>query len=309
MGHVHAQAYQNIPNVEVVYIYGRTLKKAEELAQAIGATPTTNITEILADQTIEAVDVCVPSPAHHEFVIPALEAGKHVFCETPFALTLENAEAMQKAARDNNRLLLVGLLMRSIGGYRYIKKAVDAGELGELRAIYAYRLGSYLRPNSPEHTAHYGDPTTELMTFDYDFLNWLMGLEGVLSARATFLSDGLPSHILAMLQYGNVIAEVEASGVMPVSFPYSIGLRVVGDKQTLVFTTTFEGDGAPKQLLMAYPDSGKARVVEYEDGDPYQAECQYFIDCTQGKADPELLSAERAVEALRLSLATKELVT
>jgi len=95
---------------------------------------------------------------------------------------------------------------------------------------------------------------------------------------------------------------------MPASFPYSIGFRIVGDKQTLVFTTTFENDGPPKQLLMAYPNSGEAHVVEYEMSDPYRDECQYFIDCIQGRADPELLSAQRAIEALRLSMATKKLI-
>jgi len=175
MGHVHAYAYKNISGVTVAYVHGRTLAKAQELAETVGAIPVTDMSKILDDKTIDAVDVCVPSPVHHDFVIPALRAGKHVFCETPFALNLDDAEAMRAAAKENGKLLLVGLLMRSIGGYKYIKKAVDTGELGNLRAIYTYRLGSYLLPESPDHKAHYGDPTTELMTFDYDFLNWLMG--------------------------------------------------------------------------------------------------------------------------------------
>ena len=117
-------------------------------------------------------------------MVPALDAGKHVFCETPLALELDEARQMRDAARRADRLLQVGLLMRSLGAYEHIKAVATSGEHGRLLSVATWRLGSYLHPGAPDHKAHYGDPSTELMTFDFDFIQWLMGPPGRLSASA-----------------------------------------------------------------------------------------------------------------------------
>ena len=91
------------------------------------------------------------------------------------ALALDEAQAMRDAARKAGRLLQVGLLMRSVAAYRHIKDLAESGTHGRLLSLSTWRLGSYLRPDAPDHKPHYGDPTTELMTFDLDFANWLMG--------------------------------------------------------------------------------------------------------------------------------------
>ena len=56
-------------------------------------------------------------------MVPALNAGRHVFCETPLALALDRARQMRDAARSANRLLQVGLLMRSLAAYQHTKAA------------------------------------------------------------------------------------------------------------------------------------------------------------------------------------------
>jgi UDP-N-acetylglucosamine 3-dehydrogenase len=87
---------------------------------------------------------CLPTSIHAEFVVAALERGKHVFCETPFALTLTEAEAMLKAAENADRIFMVGLLERSIAQYEYVHQAAVAGHLGKVLSITTYRVGSYL---------------------------------------------------------------------------------------------------------------------------------------------------------------------
>jgi predicted dehydrogenase len=84
-----------------------------------------------------------------------------------------------------------------------------------------------------------------------------------------------------------------------------VGFRLVGEKQALELTTVFGSDGPPVTRLMLYPANGKLEEVQLNNGDPYEAECQYFVDCVRGEAEPELLSAERAIEALKLSLAAQ----
>ncbi|MPZ15010.1 MAG: hypothetical protein GEU73_11405 [Chloroflexi bacterium] len=267
---------------------------------------TTDVADILGDATVHAVDVCLPSKVHREFVVAALQAGKHVFCETPFALTIEDAHAMIDAARSGGRLLLVALLMRSIDFTVSGRQAIASGELGRPLAAHAYRLGSYLRRESREFKPHYSDPTTELMTFDFDLLNWFFGLPDEVYAAGSAMADGTIGHVSATLRYPDFIATVEASGAMPVGFPFSVGFRVIGEKQALEFTARFPGDATEAPDISALRYEMGAKEISTEGGDPYEAECRYFVECVRGNADPELLSANRALEALLLSVATQQ---
>jgi predicted dehydrogenase len=195
MGRMHAAAYAQMPDVELVDpVPSRNLDRVRAL---------------LARQDIDAIDVCVPSRVHSWYVICALDSGKHVFCETPMALDLEEGQAMRDAARKAGRLLQVGLLCRSIAAYRHIKELAESGVHGRLVSLTAWRLGSYLRPDAPDHKPHYGDETIELMSFDLDFARWLMG-------RPTRISAAGVGDVTAVLDYGDGRhASIAASGLMP----------------------------------------------------------------------------------------------
>jgi UDP-N-acetylglucosamine 3-dehydrogenase len=76
-----------------------------------------------------------------------------------------------------------------------------SGEHGRLLSVATWRLGSYLHAEAPDRKARYGDPSTELMTFDFDFVHWLMGRPQSLSASAARSPDGRPGEISALLSY------------------------------------------------------------------------------------------------------------
>ena len=168
MGAAHAAAYRTIPSVEIAGIFSRNGDRAAAVGRAFATQPTTFPDALIDDPGIDAIDVCLPSSCRAEFVVAALARGKHVFCETPFALTLAGAEIMIAAARQANKVLLVGLLLRAIREYQHLRDKVVSGEHGRLLGFTTHRLGSYLRPDAPDHKSHYGDPAIELMTFDFE---------------------------------------------------------------------------------------------------------------------------------------------
>jgi UDP-N-acetylglucosamine 3-dehydrogenase len=202
MGSEHATAYRAVAGVEVAGVFSRTRERAETLAQTCHAKPVTDPLALIDDPNIDAIDVCVPSANHSQFVIPALNAHKHVFCETPFALRMADAEAMLKAARASKHILLVGLLMRSIAEYEHVHRLAVSGDCRKLLSLCAYRLGSYLRVEGFDHKEHYSDPSTELMTFDFDFIRWLIGAPARVSANAVNTERGTPGEISAVLNFG-----------------------------------------------------------------------------------------------------------
>jgi len=306
MGSVHAECYQRIKGAKVAEVFSRNRKTAEVTAKMCGATAIDDVAQLLDDPTIDAIDVCVPTANHAEFVVLALEHGKHVFCETPFALRSTEAEAMLEAAKHSGRILMVGLLERSIAQYEYVYDAAVAGHLGKVLGITAYRLGSYLL--SGESRRHYADPTLELMTLDFDFIRWLMGPPASVCATAVEMSPGVPGEISAILHYDSgAIATVIGSGIMPKGFPFSIGFRVLFEKGSFQLKTVFEGAGPPNNTFHFYSDDGM-QTLTIEEHDPYEHELRHFVNSIRGNADPGLLHAQHASEALKLALATGQSV-
>jgi len=285
MGKTHAAAYATLKDVELVDVPARDAARVQAAIES---------------RDIDAVDICLPSPVHARFAIPALQHGKHVFCETPMALALDEALAMRDAARAAGRLLQVGLLCRSIATYRHIKEVADAGTHGRLLSLATWRLGSYLRPDAPDHKPHYGDPTTELMTFDFDFANWIMGKPVRLSAAGR-------DDVTALLDYGDGRhATILASGVMPPGTPFTVGFRALFEDACFNLLQVFRGGGPPEITFTIAEGKAAPQPVGLQGANPFEVELRRFADCIAGKADPALLDAEHALSALRLSLATQQ---
>jgi UDP-N-acetylglucosamine 3-dehydrogenase len=303
MGMTHAAAYIGIAETTVVGVFSRDPGRARSAASICKAEPFADANALIA--SVDAIDVCLPSAIHHAFVVPALNAGKHVFCETPLALELNEARQMHDVARRADRLLQVGLLMRSLPAYEHIKAVTASGEHGRLLSVTTWRLGSYLHPDAPDHKAHYGDPSTELMTFDFEFIQWLMGPPSRLSASAARSPQGAVGEISALLHYPDGrLATVLASGRMPPGFPFSAGFRVLFEHASFDHRAVFE-DGPPKSSFTIFNDKAQGTSVPVPSRNPYQVELQRFVDCINGRADPALLDVERAIEALMLSVATQ----
>lgn len=298
MGATHAAAYATMADVEVVGIFARDVEKARVVASLCNAIALTDARALIEDDHVDAIDICLPSTIHPQFAIAALDHGKHVFCETPMALTMEEAIAMREAARKADRLLQIGLLMRSISAYRHVRAALESGDNGRLLSLSAWRLGSYLRPEAPDHKSHYGDPTTELMTFDFDVANWLMGRPRQLMARGN-------GEITALLSYdGGRSATIAASGLMPAGAPFRVGFRALFEEAAFELETVFE-EGPPRNTFTIADGRSGPRPIALPGVNPYEVELRHFVDCIQGKADPALLDAEHAIAALALSLAAQ----
>jgi predicted dehydrogenase len=169
---------------------------------------------------------------------------------------------------------------------------------GRLLSFSTWRLGSYLHPDAPDHKAHYGDPTTELMTFDLDFATWAMG-------KPTRVSAAGAHEITALLDYGDGrSATIAASGLMPPGSPFTVGFRALFEGATFELQQVFR-DGPPEIAFTIAEGRAAPRPVDLPGGNPYEIELRRFIDCIAGKADPALLDADRAIDALELSLAVQ----
>src|SRR4029079_15291112 len=99
MGRVHCEALRRVGTVEVAAVAGSSAEKARALAaaQAIPGAQG-DYRAILADPSIDVIHVCTPNASHFAIASAAVEAGKHVMCEKPLAMTSAEAASLSAAA-------------------------------------------------------------------------------------------------------------------------------------------------------------------------------------------------------------------
>ena len=129
----HINHYQAIEGVEVVAVCDVSTENARQTAAQFGiARHYTDHMEMLREEKPDAVSICVPNRFHCAITCDALQAGCHVLCEKPPAITAEEAEQMRRTAEETGKLLSFGFHFRHAGRVAALKQRITAGELGEV---------------------------------------------------------------------------------------------------------------------------------------------------------------------------------
>jgi len=138
-GETHLKSYLTLPNVDVIAIADPFESKRKQVADTYGIPlQFENYEDLIARDDIDIVSIATPNYLHAPAAIAALSTGKHVLCEKPLAHTAEAAEAMVKAAAENNRVLHIAFNHRQRGDVRVLKQYIDNGGLGRIYHAKAF---------------------------------------------------------------------------------------------------------------------------------------------------------------------------
>lgn len=141
---MHLNAYKNNPQVRLKAVCDIVPQRAKARAEEFGAERWyASADEMLKAEKLDAVSVCVWNSAHAECTIKALGAGCHVLCEKPMATSLKEAEAMLEQAEKQNRLLMIGFVLRFSNNSRIIEDLKSSGVFGD----FYYAKATYMRRN------------------------------------------------------------------------------------------------------------------------------------------------------------------
>ncbi|MBO6576035.1 MAG: Gfo/Idh/MocA family oxidoreductase [Rhodothermales bacterium] len=128
-----AEQLDDLPEMQLTAIcdtYGPMLRRAQRSHP--DATRHEDYTELLSNPDIDAILVATPTHQHRQVVIDALSAGKHVYCESPMAHTVEDARAIAQAANEHpDQIFQVGLHLRSEPQYRSVFQFIRSGAIGD----------------------------------------------------------------------------------------------------------------------------------------------------------------------------------
>jgi predicted dehydrogenase len=182
---------QHADRCEVVAFCDLDLERAEAAMKEFGSADayvTADYRELLADESIDVVHVCTWNISHCEITCAALEAGKHVLCEKPMAITGAEARRMVETAERTGKKLSVGYQYRFRRESQFLRKAVDEGRLGEIYAATAHavrRRGVPIWGVFADKSKQGGGPLIDLGGHAIDLALWYMDNYEVESVMGT----------------------------------------------------------------------------------------------------------------------------
>ncbi|WP_111669760.1 Gfo/Idh/MocA family protein [Algoriphagus litoralis] len=189
IGPAHLEALRRLPNVEVVALCEVSQELANEKAKVLGIPRAYTFDEMLKQDDIDVVHICTPNFLHFAQAKAVLESEKHVICEKPLAVKIEEAEELVKIASATGLVNAVHFNLRYYPMVRQMKTMREKGDLGDVYSV----MGSYLQ---------------DWLFFQTDY-NWR--LEPDKSGDSRAIAD-IGSHLLDITEYvtGLKITEVMA---------------------------------------------------------------------------------------------------
>lgn len=279
------RTFHVLETAKLAYIADASGSILDKYSSLTDVLKTDDYTDIIEDNTVDAVVIATPPITHFAIAKAALDAGKHVFIEKPMTLEVGHAEQLVKLAEGKRRVLMAGHLLLYHPCVVALKSAIDGGDLGEIRYLYCQRLNlgkvrsdenalQSFAPHDISVALHLiGETPESVSAFGHDYLQ--KGIEDVV-----FLNMRFP---------GGKMAHIHVSWLDPHKVRRT---TVVGSKKMAVFD-----DMDPREKIRIY-DKGVDINADYgsygdflslRDGnifipvvkmiEPLMCECEHFIDC------------------------------
>jgi predicted dehydrogenase len=242
--------FVKLPGVEVVAVANRSVASAEKIAQQLEIADVLDDWRELLSRDLDAVLIGTPPDAHPEIASAALDAGKHVLCQTRMACTLDEARQMLEASdRVGLRTALVRP-SRYVNAGRHVKHLLSKGYVGNVRQVFCYRLiPDYTDSSAPmgrrQDADVYGELNCLYLGYCWDVLrDWFGEPRRVLAHALNFApqrtsSDGTKVDVRTP-EAVTAIAEM-ASGAVVTSVQSGLAhfgedrIEIYGDEGTLVY--------------------------------------------------------------------------
>jgi len=200
-----AKDLQLLEGHTVAAVGSRTLSNAQEFAKTFGGTAYGSYEELVADPTVDAIYVATPHPSHKENVITALNAGKPVLCEKPFAVNAHEAREMVAAAEKNGVALMEAMWARFLPHYADVREIIASGVLGQILTVQAdhgQRLADRNIPRLVEPSLA-GGALLDLGIYPVSFAHMILGNPAKITASAVLTEKGVDAQTSMIFDYAD----------------------------------------------------------------------------------------------------------
>jgi predicted dehydrogenase len=281
----------------------RSLINAQVFANDFGGTAYGSYEELVNDSTIDAIYVATPHPAHHDNVILALNAGKPVLCEKPFAVNAAEAQAMVDAASHNKVALMEAMWARFLPHYAKVREIIASGVLGPILSIHADHGQRLADQNIPRlvdpHLA--GGALLDLGIYPISFAHMILGNPLSINSSAVMTNKGVDAQTSMIFTY-----ESGAQSVLTTTMIEQTPCRAVvaGLHGWLEIDRTFYN---PASMRVILNDGSVTQYPSTYTGHGLREQAESFKQLVQsGKLESEILSWQDTIDIMKTMDAVRE---
>lgn len=291
----------------------------DEIAAEFGVRKAySTVEEVVGDPEVEAVYIATPADVHHDQIVAAAQAGKHVLCEKPITLTVAETQSAVNACRDGGVYLQEGYMMKFHGAHRAIRGIIDAGKLGKVVYMRA-QLSCWYPPMAgawrQDPARGGGGSLIDMATHLYDLLEYFAGpIRRVVALTGNLVQDyESEDAATTLLEFeSGAHATVDTFFCVPDESSRT-RLEIYGSAGS-VFTegTIGQSTGGEAEGIFGLGQGGYDAAqnkdvertfepIEFEAINPYTAECEYFARCILDGRPPEINDADNALHIMRVT--------
>ena len=258
---------------ELVAVGSRSIGKARgyaaewEIPLAFGSYE-----EMFASGEVDAVYISVPNEMHAPMTIQALEAGLHVLCEKPFAVTLEDVDAMFAAAKKNNRVLAEAFMYRHHPQTKKIGELIQNGKLGEVRSLsasFSFPISTDIvdgQRNVRLEAGLGGGSLWDVGVYPVSLAQFVMGGPPVQVWGQQTTEFGIDMSFAGQMAYGNGRT---AHFTCTFDSAFQTRAEIRGTLGRLELTRPFTGTDEPDRSMKFFSKQGDPEEIEIENVDQY----------------------------------------
>ncbi len=303
---VHASAARELDDVSITSVYSREEKKANAFAKKFGIPYAfCDFDKFLRSDRVDAVIIAVPTPLHKDFSLRAIESSKHVLCEKPISLNVDDGIEISESAAGKGVVFMVAHVIRFWPEYVRTKELIDSGLLGKIRDIYAYRFGTvpgWSADNWLLDPSKSGGVPVDLQIHDVDFIRWVLGDPLSTFAAGTRNDKGLVVNSSCIFRYHDCTAVAEAGYILPEHAKFEMGFRIIADSAVVDY------NNLRGQTLIITRGDGPGEPVPVGSKDAYAEQLAHFAACVSSGKNSGRIETAEAVASLSSSLRIKSLI-
>ncbi len=254
---------------------------------------------LLADPDIDVIYNPLPNHLHAEWTIKAIQAGKHVLCEKPLALSLAEVDAIQAAASQYGKVVAEGFVYRTHPLAHKVKELIDTGKLGKIKIVRGSFTYSEPSPNNIRMKPEMGGGGLwDIGCYPLSYMRAMLGAEPTqVFGWQVIGASGVDELFVAQLRFpGNIFGQFDCS----MEIPYHVFMEFIGDKATLIIPNPYI-PGPQKTLYLT--QAGKTTTIAVKGPENYITEVEDMADAILlGKGPLLSLAESRANIATILAL-------
>ena len=178
-GMIHAVNFvKNVPGARLAAMVDPVEHTARDACAALGIdTYYTDYRHALEDKKVDAVVIVTPTKFHMNIAVDAAKAGKHILCEKPMAMTVEECRKMNEASKKAGIVLQIGFMRRFDAGFVQAKEIVDSGAIGDVVMVRSNTRGPSIPQPWMYDISKSNGPLAEVNSHDIDTLRWFTNSE------------------------------------------------------------------------------------------------------------------------------------